>query len=163
MEDSADLIAKPVLGREQIKQIIPYKEPFLFIDSVLKLEKDIIVAQKAVDGSEDFFKGHFVDFKIMPGALIIEGIGQAATLLIRHNTPNHKDKDILAYKIKDAVFRVPTFPGDVLTYEVRIVMLDERFAIVKGKATVNDNIVSECLMMLAIVSKAEFRGKYNKQ
>ena len=160
MNDIEKCITKGMLGKEEIKQIIPYTEPFLFIDKVVKIEKNRIVAEKQVDGSEDFFKGHFVDFKIMPGALMIEGLGQAATLLVRLNTENHKDRDVLAYRIKDAVFKAPVFPGDKMIYDVELVMMDERMAIAKGKVIVNEKIVSECLMMVAIVLKNEFRGKY---
>ena len=152
-----------VLDVEDIKAIIPYDVPFLFIDKVIRLEKDIIISTKHIKEEEPFFKGHFVDFSIMPGALIIEGIGQTATLIIRKNIQNHKEKEILAYKIKDAVFKAPVFPGDTITFEVRLIMLDERFAITRGKALVKDRTIAECLMMLAIVLKSEFRGKYGRQ
>ncbi len=148
------------LNKEQIKQIIPYSEPFLFIDRVISLEKNRIVAEKDVSNKEEFFKGHFVDFPIMPGALIVEGMGQAATLLVRNGIPNHKEKDILAYKLKDCTFKNPTFPGDVLRYEIDLVMQDERFAIARGNSFVGEKPMAECLMMLAIVQKTDFRGKY---
>ncbi len=90
--------------RDDIKKIIPYQDPFLFIDKVTKLDKKSIIAEKTVREDEDYLKGHFVDFPIMPGALIFEGLGQAATLLIRYNIPDHEKKDVLAYKIRSAKF-----------------------------------------------------------
>jgi len=63
------------IDKNGVKQIIPYDEPFLFIDRVLKLDKKNIVAIKEV-GDGNTFKGHFKDFPIMPGALIVEGLGQ---------------------------------------------------------------------------------------
>ena len=70
------------------------------IDKVLSLDKNKIVAIKNVTANEPFFKGHFAGFPIMPGALIIEGVGQAATLLLRYNLEEHHTKDVLAFRIK---------------------------------------------------------------
>ena len=79
---------KGEISTENIKKIIPYDEPFLFIDSVLSLSSNRIVAVKNLTGKEEFFKGHFVGFPIMPGALTVEGMGQASTLLARSNILN---------------------------------------------------------------------------
>src|SRR3989338_8386960 len=98
------------IDKEGIKKIIHYDEPFLLIDRVLKLTKKEIVAVKEVRQEEDYLKGHFRGFPIMPGALIVEGLGQAATLLVRYNLKGHEQKDILAYKIRSAEFFRPTFP-----------------------------------------------------
>ena len=73
------------INRDNIKKIIPYDDPFLMVDRVLKLDKKNIVAVKDVKKEEKYFNGHFKDFPIMPGALIVEGIGQAATMLVRYN------------------------------------------------------------------------------
>ena len=106
--------------REDMKKIIPYEDPFLMIDHVSSLSKKEIVATKEVKSDEYYLKGHFKDFPIMPGALIVEGIGQAATLLIRYNIPNHEEKDVLAYKIRGAKFFRPTFPGHTLTFKCKL-------------------------------------------
>lgn len=145
---------------ESIMKIIPYKDPFLFIDRVLSLSNDRIIAIKELTGKEDFFKGHFVDFPIMPGALTVEGMGQAATLLARNNIQNHKEKDVLAYKLKEVKFMAPILPPAWIRFEVELVAQDESGAILKGRAFVKDNLVAEALLMLAIVNKTEFRTKY---
>lgn len=142
-----------------IKEIIPYERPFLMIDRVLSVDKSKIIAIKAATYNEDFFNGHFAGFPIMPGALIIEGMGQAATLLIRYNIENHHEKDILAYKIKEAKFSAPTFPGDTLKYEISLLGRDERGGLFSAKAYVGEKVVAEAQLMLAVVDKKEFRGK----
>lgn len=147
------------LDSNAIKQIIPYERPFLMIDRVLNLEKNKIVAIKNTTANEEFFKGHFSGFPIMPGALIIEGMGQAATLLLRYNLENHWEKDVLAYKIKEAKFSAPTFPGEQLKYEVAMLGQDEKGGLLIGKAFVNDRQVAEAQMMLAVVDRKEFRAK----
>src|SRR3989344_4231030 len=151
---------KGEINAEGIKKIIPYDEPFLFIDKVTSLSKDRIVAIKELTGKEDFFKGHFAGFPIMPGALTIEGMGQAATLLARSSIPNHQEKDVLAYRIKEAKFSAPVFPPAKIRFEIDLIAQDERGAILQGKAFVKDTLVAEALLMLAIVNRAEFRSKF---
>ena len=151
---------KRELSKEQIKHIIPYEDPFLFIDKVTSLSKDKIEAVKELKGDENFFKGHFTGFPLMPGVLTIEGIGQAATLLVRSNMQNHHEKDILAYKLKDVKFIAPVIPPAQLKFEAILIAQDEKGAVLKGKAFVKNNLVAECLLMLAIVNKSDFRAKH---
>lgn len=150
---------KGEIDSNAIKQIIPYERPFLMIDRVLSLDKSKVIAIKNTSANEEFFKGHFAGFPIMPGALIIEGMGQAGTLLVRYNLDNHWEKEVLAYKIKEAKFSAPTFPGDQLKYEITLLGKDERGALLSGKATVNDKLVAEATMMVAVVDRREFRSQ----
>ena len=120
------------------------------------------MAIKELSGKEDFFKGHFAGFPIMPGALTIEGMGQAATLLARSNIPNHQEKEVLAYRIKEAKFTAPVFPPAEIRFEIDLIAQDERGAILQGKAFVKDTLVAETLLMLAIVNRADFRAKKSK-
>ena len=144
-----------------IKQIIPYEMPFLMIDKVISLEKNKIVAIKNVTANEWFFKGHFAGFPIMPGALIVEGVGQAATLLIRYNLENHYTKDVLAYRIKDAKFSAPSFPGDQLKYEIALMGQDERGALLQGKVLKDDKVIAEATLILAVVDRKQFRSQHS--
>ena len=153
---------KGELDAEDIKKIIPYKEPFLFIDKVTSIGYGKIVAFKTLSGKEDFFKGHFVDFPIMPGALTVEGMGQAATLLARSNIANHQEKDVLAHKLKEVKFTEPILPGSEIKYEIELISQDERGAILHGKSFVKDVLVAEAFFMIAIVGKSEFRAKYSR-
>src|SRR3989344_908806 len=145
-----------------VMKIIPYNEHFLFVDKVLSLTPNRIVAVKDITGKEDFLKGHFVDFPIMPGALTVEGMGQAATLLARSNIHNHHEKDVLAYKLKEVKFMAPVLPPAQVRFEIEMIAQDERGAILQGKAFAKEELVAEALIMLAIVNKAEFRAKYSK-
>lgn len=153
---------KGEINTEGVKKIIPYNEHFLFIDRVTTLTSNKIVAIKELTGKEDFFKGHFAGFPIMPGALTIEGMGQAATLLARSNIPNHQEKDVLAYRIKEAKFTAPVFPPAEIRFEIDLIAQDERGAILQGKAFVKNTLVAETLLMLAIVNRADFRAKNSK-
>lgn len=153
---------KGEIDTEGIIKIIPYGNPFLFIDKVVSLTSNKIVAVKEFTGKEDFYKGHFVDFPITPGALTVEGMGQAATLLVRNNITNHQEKDILAYKLKEVKFMAPILPPQQVTFEVELIAQDEKGALIQAKAFIKENLVAEALLMLAIVNKTDFRAKYSK-
>jgi len=151
------------IGRDNIKKIIPYEDPFLMIDRVLALDKKRIVAIKDVKADESYFKGHFKDFPIMPGALIVEGLGQAATMLVRYNIENHEQKDILAYKIRSAKFFRPTFPGHTLRFEAKLLFILKKIAFVNGLVFRKEKLVSKVKMILAIVDKNQFRERHSKK
>ena len=153
---------KGELDHNAIKQVIPYEIPFLMFDKVLELKKDKIVAIKHVSANDPNLNGHFRGFPIMPGALIIEGMGQAGTLLVRYNLENHWEKEVLAYKIKDAKFKEPIFPGQTLKYEIALMGLEDRGGMLTAVASVDGKNVAECQMMLAVVDRKEFRAKHSK-
>ena len=153
---------KGEIGKDNIKKIIPYQEPFLFIDKITSLTSNKIVAQKHISGDEDFLKGHFVGFPIMPGALTVEGMGQAATLLARSNLSNHIEKDVLAYKLKEVQFLHPILPGDTIRFEIEMIAMDERGAVCHGKSFVKDTFAAEAYFVIAIVNRSDFRSKYQK-
>lgn len=155
--------AEGEIGRGNIKKIIPYEDPFLMIDKVLSLDKKKIVAEKAARADEEYFKGHFKDFPIMPGSLIVEGLGQAATMLIRYNLENHEQYDVLAYRIRSAKFFRPTFPGQTLRFEAKLWFKFKMAWFVNGTAYRKNKIVSKVKMVLAVVNKDKFRKKYQKK
>ena len=71
------------LNKEQIKEIIPYQEPFLFVDGVEEIGENTISGFYQTSKDDYYFQGHFVDFKIMPGVLVIEALAQLSTILLR--------------------------------------------------------------------------------
>ncbi len=150
---------KGEIDSNAIKQIIPYDQPFLMIDKILTLDKSKVTAIKNTSANDPYFKGHFAGFPIMPGSLIIEGMGQAATLLLRYNLEDHWEKEVLAYKIKEAKFSSPSFPGDQIKYEATLLGKDDRGALMSGKAIVDGKTVAEATLMLAVVDRRDFRKK----
>ena len=147
------------IEKNDIKKIIPYGDSLLYIDKVLRLDKKSIVAVKEVKGNEYWVDGHFKGFPIMPGALIVEGLGQAATLLVRYNIENQESKEILAYKIRSAKFYRPTFPGHTLRFEAKLIFMFKKIAFVNGIVFRNEKIVSKVKMVMAIVDRESFRNR----
>jgi len=130
---------------EQVKEHLKQRFPMLMVDRVLELEPGKrIKTIKNVTGNEIQFLGHFADFAIMPGTLMIEAIGQSASLLFSHATGkgmNQKEFMALA-AVNDMRFLVPVLPGDTITMEVNILKMSGDAALVEGVARVGDTVVT---------------------
>lgn len=137
-------------NKEEIKKIIPHRDPFLLIDEVESMEVGkSIVAIKYVDAAEYYFEGHFPQEKVMPGVLIIEALAQAGAVAILSMEAN---KGKIAYfgGIKEAKFRQKVVPGDVLRLEVKIDRLRSNAGTGVGIAYVGDKMACKCELMFAI-------------
>ena len=145
------------LDRDAIGRILPYREPFLFVDKVVRLSSGEIEAEKRIDPSMEFLEGHFVGFPVMPATLIAEGFGQAGTILVRYNLDDHEAKEILACRIEDARFHSPAYPGETLTYRARLGTMDGRAARPEGEVSAGGRKVATFRVMVAIVERRAFR------
>ncbi len=153
------------LNKQQIKEIIPYDDPFLWVDEVESIEGNTIIAYKYTSKNDAHFKGHFVDFPIMPGVLVVEGIAQTGTILLRKKMGNiHKKKHLLAYQVRSAFFYKPIFPGDKIKYEVELLgFYAFKIANFKGYAFVGDEKKCEVRFTVAVVDKEEFKQKFQTE
>ena len=84
-----------VLDINEIRGILPHRYPFLLVDRIVELEADRVVGIKNVTTNEPFFQGHFPDFPVMPGVLIIEAMAQAAGVLVLKSIPDRENKLVL--------------------------------------------------------------------
>ena len=130
---------------EEVKEHLKQRFPLLMVDRVLELEPGKrIKTLKNVTGNEIQFLGHFVDYAIMPGTLIIEAIGQSASILFSSTTGkgmNQREFMALA-AVNDMRFLVPVLPGDTLTMEISVLKMTEEAALVEGVARVEDTVVT---------------------
>jgi NAD(P)H-dependent flavin oxidoreductase YrpB (nitropropane dioxygenase family)/3-hydroxymyristoyl/3-hydroxydecanoyl-(acyl carrier protein) dehydratase len=149
-------------NKDQIKEIIPYKEPFLWVDEIDKIEGDTIIGYKQTDSAESYFAGHFVDFPIMPGVLVVEGLAQTGTLLLRQKLgPDHKNKHLLAYQVRGAQFVSPIFPGDRIKYRVQVAgFYGNKIANFVGEASVGGVLKCEVRFSVAVMEKTEMKEKF---
>lgn len=149
------------MNKKEIKNIIPYDDPFLWVDEVESIKGNNIIGYKNTSPDDDFFKGHFVDMPIMPGVLVIEGIAQTATILLRKEMgEGHKKKHLLAYKVRNASFDKPIFPGDKIQYKVKLLgFYAFKVANFIGEAYVNGEKKCEVRFTVAVVDKEEFLKK----
>jgi len=148
--------SKDSLNIKEILGILPHRYPFLLVDKVLKLDKGkSIVAVKNVTYNEPFFQGHFPEFKVMPGVLIVEALAQAGGILLYSSIPDAEKKLVFLSKIDNAKFRKPVVPGDQLKFNIELVKLKNRFCRVKGKAYVDGEIALECDIIASIMDFEE--------
>src|SRR5690348_15354210 len=111
----------PTIEINEIRQLLPHRYPMLLVDRVLELDAERIVGIKNVTANEPFFSGHFPDFPVMPGVLIVEAMAQTAGVLVLKNIPDRESKLVLLVSIDSAKFRRPVVPGDQLRLEMVVV------------------------------------------
>jgi UDP-3-O-[3-hydroxymyristoyl] N-acetylglucosamine deacetylase/3-hydroxyacyl-[acyl-carrier-protein] dehydratase len=97
-----------------IKKILPHREPFLFLDKVLEITSNTVIGLKNVTSNEDYFKGHFPSNPIMPGVLQIETMAQTGGILALHNLEHPEQYLTYFSKIENAKFYQPVVPGDTM-------------------------------------------------
>lgn len=141
------------MDSREIQGIMPHRFPFLLIDRIIETEPGVkVVGLKNVTINEPFFQGHFPDYPIMPGVLIVEAMAQVAGILAFHS--GAKGKTIYFMSIEKAKFRKPVVPGDQLRLEVHILQHRGNVWKFSGKAFVEDRLVSEA-EFTAMVSEKE--------
>jgi len=142
-----------VMNVEQIMAVIPHRYPFLLIDRIVELEPGVrAVAIKQVTINEPFFQGHFPDYPIMPGVLIIEALAQTGAVA-GMVLPGNKGKIALFAGIEGARFRRPVVPGDSLRLEVTIEAMKRGIGKAAAKATVDGNLACEAQLTFALVAR----------
>ena len=139
-----------LLDKEQIKGIIPHRDPFLLIDEINEMEiGKTIVGTKYVREDEYYFKGHFPQEPIMPGVLIVEALAQTGAVCIL-SLPEHRGKTAYFGGIKNARFRQKVVPGDVITLKVTLGRLRSSAGTGTATAYVNNKLVCECEILFAM-------------
>ncbi len=140
-----------MLDKEEIKNIIPQREPFLMIDEVSEyVPGESCTAYKYVNEDEWYFKGHFPGNPVMPGVLICESLAQAGAVAILSMEEN-KGKNALFGGIDKMKFKKIVKPGDKLKLEVKILKRKGPIGVGEAIATVDDKIAARGELTFAIV------------
>ena len=146
---------KVPLGAAEIRELIPHRYPFLLVDRIIELEPGVrAVGIKNVTQNEPFFQGHFPDYPVMPGVLIIEAMAQVGAVGVMAGG-EHKEKLALFAGIDGVRFRRQVVPGDVLRMEVEIDRLKGRVGRGTGRAAVGGERVCEARLMFAFAERGE--------
>ena len=140
-----------MLNKNEIKQIIPQREPFLMIDEVEEyVPGESAIAYKHVSEDEWYFKGHFPGNPIMPGVLITESLAQTGAIAILSLEAN-KGRNALFAGIDKIRFKKQVVPGDVLKLEVKIIKQKGPIGVGEALATCDGKIVAKGELTFAIV------------
>jgi len=143
----------PVLDIDAIREILPHRYPFLLVDRIEELESDRIVGIKNITANEPFFTGHFPDYPVMPGVLIVEAMAQVAGVLVLKQIPDRQSKLVLLAGVDGAKFRKPVRPGDQLRIEIKVLRLRASMAKVAAVATVDGATVAEAEILCVLADR----------
>ena len=110
------------LNTEEIKKLIPHRDPFLFVDVC-----EIIIpgehgkSEKLFSTNEYFFKGHFPNNPIVPGVIIVEAMAQTAGIVVSYKLRDFDEKSVLFMSVNRAKFRKPILPNENVSFEVKFI------------------------------------------
>ncbi len=135
---------------QQIKEIIPHRYPFLLVDKVTEMEEGKkVTGIKNVTINEPFFAGHFPEYPVMPGVLILEALAQLGAIGVLSKEENKGKIGFLA-GIDKCRFKRQVVPGDQLKLEIEITRMKGSIGKGKGIASVNGEIACQAEIMFAI-------------
>ena len=142
---------------DRVMKLLPHRYPFLLVDAIEDMDGDnTAVGIKNVTINEPFFPGHFPEYPVMPGVLIIEGLAQTAGALCVHSLgEGYRPQIVYFMGIDRAKFRRPVRPGDTLKYHVRKIRSRGRTWRFFGEAKVNGQVVAEAEISAMIVDTPE--------
>ena len=155
IESAPKQAPKQTMDILEIMSILPHRYPFLLIDRVVEMErKQRIVAIKNVTINEPHFQGHFPDYPIMPGVLMVEAIAQTGGALLLTEIPDRDSKLMVFTGIENARFRRPVTPGDQLRIEVTVLNWRSRAVKMQGNITVDGKLVCDAIVMCQVAPRA---------
>ncbi len=127
-------------GRDRIEAVLPHRDPFLWVSRIIACEPGVSVVAE-LDASEDLplFEGHFPDYPVLPGVIIMEALAQAASFCILAARAGEGNLGFFA-GIDNAKFRNQVRPGDTVTLEAAIVKSSRRLCVAEVKASVDGKV-----------------------
>ncbi|MEO1280651.1 MAG: 3-hydroxyacyl-ACP dehydratase FabZ [Pseudomonadota bacterium] len=163
----AEVKDKPKLDTADIAKVmklLPHRYPFLLVDRMYDMDGDeSCVGVKNVTINEPFFQGHFPQFPVMPGVLIIEGLAQTAGALCVHSLgEGYKAELVYFMGIDKAKFRRPVVPGDQLHYHVKKIRNRGRVWRFAGEARVDGQVAAEAEISAMLADTADARAFASK-
>jgi 3-hydroxyacyl-[acyl-carrier-protein] dehydratase len=144
----------------RVMELLPHRYPFLLVDRIIEMDRDeSAIGIKSVTANEPFFQGHFPNYPIMPGVLIIEGLAQTAGALCVNNFGSAYRPQIVYFMgIDRAKFRRPVLPGDQIHYHVRKMRNRGRAWRFYGEAKVNGQVVAEAEVSAMILDEDDAKS-----
>ena len=144
------------LNKDQIRDLLPHREPMLLIDELYDIKK-LSSATAVLNVTKDsfFVQGHFPDNPVMPGVLIVESFGQAAAALTAHglDKSTYEDKLVFSMGVEKARFRNPVIPDCKLILKIEAIRSHGRVWKYKGEAFVNEVKMADAIWSATIVDK----------
>ncbi|RLK63058.1 3-hydroxyacyl-[acyl-carrier-protein] dehydratase FabZ [Atopobacter sp. AH10] len=142
-----------MLDSNQIKDILPHRQPMSMIDRVLEIkEGEYAIGLKNISVADPIFNGHFPDFHIYPGVLLVESMAQVGAVAIL-STEEYKGKYAYFAGIEKAKFKKPVRPGDQLIIESKLIKMRHGLGYAEATCKVDDKIVASAKLSFVIADK----------
>ena len=133
-----------IINIDEIKKLIPHRHPFLFLDKCEIYEIGVKGSgYRLFQNHEYFFEGHFPDYPIVPGVILIEAMAQTAGVIISKKYENFNDKSVLFMSVSKAKFRKPVIPKDKIRFYVEFINRVKNVYKFSGIAFKNETKVCE--------------------
>jgi 3-hydroxyacyl-[acyl-carrier-protein] dehydratase len=138
-----------------IQNYLPHRYPFLLIDKVIDIKKnESIIAQKNVSYNEPFFQGHFPDYPVFPGVLLLESMAQATAILDIESNKRDMSKQLYYFVgIDKARFKKQVVPGDIIIINAKLNQSKSDIHKFSSECRVNDEVVCMAELIGAVRSK----------
>jgi 3-hydroxyacyl-[acyl-carrier-protein] dehydratase len=126
------------VNSDKIKSAIPHREPFLLVDEIVERSDARIVCRKRFTGDEFWYRGHYPEFPLTPGVLLVEAAMQAGAVLLAKHVKESEGGVPVATRINNVKFKTMVRPGDTITMDVELVEQLAGAFFLNAKVTVGD-------------------------
>ncbi|MBF0345679.1 MAG: 3-hydroxyacyl-ACP dehydratase FabZ [Nitrospirae bacterium] len=141
---------------DNVKDYIPHREPFLFVDEIVEITETSIKTKKFISEEEYFFKGHYPNYPLMPGVLICEAILQSGAVLISHLVKGDIKDDVpVVTRMNNVKFKKMVLPQSTIEMQVELVEKIQSAYFLKGTAKVDNKIAVYLDFACGLVRKGE--------
>lgn len=137
-----------------IKELLPHRDPFLYVDKLTEVTPERIVGERTYTEKEYFFNGHFPDYPVVPGVILVETLAQCGGAGMREANVTSHDALFFLASVEKAKFRRQVRPGDTVRLEIEVIRASARTIKQKGVAYVGDEVACEAQWMCIVSQPA---------